>query len=178
MAITPDTKNWTWVLERVCPECGFDAKTFPREQVGSMIREVADSWREVLNQPDAARRPSPDVWSPLEYACHVRDVFRIFGDRLDFMLTTDSPQFANWDQDETAISERYAEQEPQAVGDDLSANASTIAVAFDSVAGGQWDRSGDRSDGSRFTVESLARYLIHDPIHHLHDVASAGPHAS
>ena len=24
MAIIPDTKNWTWVLERPCPECGFD----------------------------------------------------------------------------------------------------------------------------------------------------------
>jgi hypothetical protein len=23
-AITPDTKDWTWVLERACPECGFD----------------------------------------------------------------------------------------------------------------------------------------------------------
>ena len=23
-AITPDTKDWTWVLERTCPECGFD----------------------------------------------------------------------------------------------------------------------------------------------------------
>ncbi|HEY5013683.1 MAG TPA: DinB family protein, partial [Acidimicrobiia bacterium] len=32
--ITPDTKDWTWVLERPCPECGFDASAFAREQVG------------------------------------------------------------------------------------------------------------------------------------------------
>ena len=25
MSITPDTKDWTWVLERPCPECGFEA---------------------------------------------------------------------------------------------------------------------------------------------------------
>ena len=25
MPITPDTKSWTWVLERACPDCGFDA---------------------------------------------------------------------------------------------------------------------------------------------------------
>ncbi len=30
---------------------------------------------------------------------------------------------------------------------------------------------GLRSDGSAFTVESLAAYFIHDPIHHLHDVS-------
>jgi hypothetical protein len=29
-----------------------------------------------------------------------------------------------------------------------------------------------RSDGSRFTVESLARYSIHDPVHHLADVGA------
>ena len=22
--IDPDTKDWTWVLDRPCPECGFD----------------------------------------------------------------------------------------------------------------------------------------------------------
>ena len=27
-----------------------------------------------------------------------------------------------------------------------------------------------KSDGSAFTVDSLARYFVHDPVHHLHDV--------
>ena len=25
MAIVPDDKNWTWVLARPCPDCGFEA---------------------------------------------------------------------------------------------------------------------------------------------------------
>ena len=29
---------------------------------------------------------------------------------------------------------------------------------------------GSRSDGAHFSVDSFARYLIHDPVHHLHDV--------
>jgi hypothetical protein len=33
----------------------------------------------------------------------------------------------------------------------------------------EWQRTGTRSDGVRFTVESFARYLIHDPVHHLDD---------
>jgi hypothetical protein len=40
------------------------------------------------------------------------------------------------------------------------------------VAEEQWLRTGTRSDGARFTVESFARYLIHDPVHHLHDVTT------
>ena len=29
--IVPDDKDWTWVLERVCPECGFDARSIDVE---------------------------------------------------------------------------------------------------------------------------------------------------
>jgi hypothetical protein len=62
MSITPDTKSWTWVLERPCPECGFDARSFDREQVGAMTRENAGAWPAVLADGGAARRrPDPSV---------------------------------------------------------------------------------------------------------------------
>lgn len=35
---------------------------------------------------------------------------------------------------------------------------------------GDWDRTGQRSDGFTFTVATLSRYLVHDLEHHLHDV--------
>jgi hypothetical protein len=38
------------------------------------------------------------------------------------------------------------------------------------VTGDQWQRTGNRSDGARFTVETFARYFAHDPVHHLYDV--------
>jgi DinB superfamily len=168
--ITPDTKDWTWVLERRCPECGFDAAGFEREQVGSMIRTTAAAWRGVLDGPAVAERPSSDVWSPLEYSCHVRDVFRIYDERLRRMLTEDDPQYANWDQDATAVDDLYAEQDAGRVASELKSAAARLADRFDGVAGEQWNRRGTRSDGAHFTVESFARYLIHDPIHHLFDV--------
>ena len=52
----------------------------------------------------------------------------------------------------------------------LEASAALLADRFDAVTGAQWGRPGTRSDGAHFTVESFARYLIHDPIHHLWDV--------
>jgi DinB family protein len=172
MPIEPDTKNWTWVVDRACPECGFDGTGVARADVGRMTRASAAAWRAVLVRPrdEVTARPSDDRWSALEYACHVRDVFRIFDERLALMLSQDGPDFANWDQDETAVTDRYAEQDPAVVSDELDEAATTIADRFDSVAGDQWERTGNRSDGSRFTVESFARYFIHDPVHHLDDV--------
>ena len=168
--ITPDTKDWTWVLERPCPECGFDVSTFGRAAVPDMIRTNAAAWRVVLGRPDAARRPSEGRWSPLEYACHVRDVFRLFDERLGLMLAEDDPMFANWDQDVTAVDDRYAEQAPAIVADELEVAGAGIAASFAAVQGAQWARAGRRSDSASFTVESFARYFVHDPIHHLWDV--------
>jgi len=171
VTIVPDTKDWTWVLRRPCPECGFDTGSFPREDVPDLVLANAAEWDEVLAGPadEVRRRPSPQVWSPLEYACHVRDVFRIYDERLTLMRTQDDPLFANWDQDATAVAERYGEQDPARVRAELTEAARAIAADFASVHGDEWTRPGRRSDGASFTVETLARYFVHDPVHHLYD---------
>jgi hypothetical protein len=171
MTIIPDTKDWTWVLTRSCPECGLDTSTLSREAVAGMILSNAGAWREVLAGAGGIRaRPEPGTWSPLEYACHVRDTLRVYDGRLQLMLTTDDPHYPNWDQDETAVAGRYGEQDPATVADELTAAASVLAARFAGVSGGQWERTGNRSDGARFTVETFARYFVHDPVHHLYDV--------
>ncbi len=174
MAIIPDTKDWTWVLQRPCPECGFDTAGFPREEIASMVRANARSWLDVLAASGTRDRPDAQTWSPSEYACHVRDVFRLYDYRLDLMLTRDDPLYPNWDQDETAERERYSEQEPAEIGPQLIAAADALAARFDTVSGGQWERPGRRSDGAVFTVETFGRYFIHDPVHHLHDATRGG----
>jgi diguanylate cyclase (GGDEF)-like protein len=173
MPIQPDTKDWTWVLERTCPECGFDAGSVVLAEVGQMVRDNAAGWQPVLARPDdqLRARPSDDRWSALEYACHVRDVFRLYDQRLALMLAEDDPDFANWDQDETAVTDRYNEHDPAQVAVDIAEAAATLADRFESVDGDAWQRTGNRSDGARFTVDTFARYLVHDPIHHLDDVA-------
>jgi hypothetical protein len=171
VAIPKDSKDWTWVLQRACPECGFESASVDRKEVAGLIRDNAAAWRPLLGHPLAASRPSDEVWSALEYACHVRDVFRIYDGRLQRMLTEDDPLYLNWDQDATAIEDDYGRHSPPAVAGELEAAASRLADRFDQVTDDQWERTGRRSDGARFTIDSFARYLVHDPVHHLHDVA-------
>ena len=85
---TPDAddKDWTWVLQQPCAECGFDAELLERGQIAEVVRRTAVVWQEVLADPDVRRRPSPTVWSPLEYAAHCRDVYELFGARVRLML--------------------------------------------------------------------------------------------
>src|SRR5688572_33336283 len=108
--IVPDTKSWMWVLERPCPECGLDTREVAPDQVAGLLRDVTAGWQAVLSGETEVRgllseRPDPGTWSPVEYGCHVRDVFRVFEGRLALMLTQDDPLFPHWDQDRTALED-------------------------------------------------------------------------
>lgn len=166
----PDDKDWTWTLQRPCPECGFDTAGIEPVAIPALVRDAASRWPDVLARPDATIRPAPRTWSPLEYACHVRDVHHVFRGRLELMLSEDDPAFANWDQDATALAERYWEQDPAVVAVEVTETGEALADAYSQVGDDQWSRTGVRSNGSTFTVESLGRYLLHDLFHHVWDV--------
>ena len=168
--IEPDDKDWTWVLQQACPDCGFDARTVAGRQVAARLRADASRWPAVFESDDVGVRPRPRVWSPLEYGCHVRDVCRVFESRVNLMLSQVDPSFENWDQDATAVADAYGAQDPAVVGAELSAAAEALATAFDEVGAGDWQRTGRRSNGSGFTIETLGQYCLHDLTHHLHDV--------
>lgn len=170
--IVPDTKDWTWVLDRPCPECGFDESAQSLTDLPQRVHDTAMAWSEVLARTGAAERPAPDVWSPLEYACHIRDVHAIFAQRVRAMLAEDVPTFANWDQDATAIEQDYGSQDPTVVDVELIEAAGTVAGLYATVTPATASRRGLRSNGSEFTVESLGSYHLHDVVHHLHDVGA------
>jgi len=169
--IEPDTKDWTWVLSRPCPECGFDAASVHHTEVAGQIRDDAADWVRRLGEAGVRTRPQPNVWSTLEYGCHVRDVHRIFNHRVRLMLDQDEPQFPNWDQDETAIADDYASQDPATVATELFDAASVVADTYANVPGDAWSRRGLRSNGSEFTIATISIYHLHDIVHHTYDVS-------
>ena len=141
--IEPDTKDWTWVIDRVCPQCSFDARTIRASDVPDLVRANAASWQRLCAGGGIVTgRTSDSKWSSLEYACHVRDIFRRYLIRVDAMAREDDPLFAKWDQGASAIEDRCDEP------------------------------TGQRSDGASFTIDTVCRYMIHDPVHHLFDVAT------
>lgn len=168
MAIEPDTKDWTWVLESSCKECGFAAGEYPPEGVAGRIRADIPQWQAVLERPDVRDRPDDRTWSALEYAAHVRDVYVLFAERTQLMLDEQDPLFENWDQDRTAEEKNYAGEDPDRVQRELAVAGEAYAALLDAVQ--DWVRVGLRSNGSRFTVATLAQYCLHDVVHHLSDV--------
>ena len=79
----------------------------PTDQIAALIRANAGTWLAILAEdPELlARRVRDDRWSPLEYSCHVRDVFHVMDERLNLMIRLDDPTYQNWDQDRAAVED-------------------------------------------------------------------------
>lgn len=171
--IEPDTKDWTVVVSEGCAECGYELPA-PGE-IAPRILDTIAFWPAAMAQSGVRERPAPSTWSPLEYACHVRDVCVVFVERAESMKSQDGVRFLNWDQDEAAVFGRYWEQDPATVAEAYEDAAARVAQAFASASPAHWKHTGLRSNGSAFTLATLGSYLLHDLEHHIHDVAAQRP---
>jgi uncharacterized damage-inducible protein DinB len=169
--VIPDEKDWTWTLTRRCEDCGLFAGEVDPREVADRAYVAAEEWVQILREsPAVEARPEAGVWSPLEYACHVRDVYQVFEERLALLLAEDRARFDNWDQNETAVLKRYAEADPEVVAEEIEAAAVAFVARVRTLRPGDLDRRGTRSDGSEFTLTTLLQYFLHDVVHHLWDV--------
>lgn len=168
--VPPETKDWTWVLHERCPQCSLDAGVLTLSEIPMVIRTQVQVWPVVLLRRNVAERPAPQVWSPLEYGAHTRDVLRLFQERLARMLTEEEPTLADWDPNEAALQGGYHDADPDTVAAEILTEAEKLATAVEAVPAGAAERRGLRSDGAAFTVTTLMQYLVHDLVHHLWDV--------
>jgi hypothetical protein len=169
-APVPDTKDWSFTATSPCRECGYDPGAIADRDLAHALRDTVSRWSAVLAGPNATVRPAETVWSPLEYACHVRDVHDVFAGRIRRMRVEDSPHFVSWNGDAAAIENHYHAQDPAVVATELATAAEDACREYDAVSDGAWGRDGIRGGGGIFTISTLGHYHLHDVIHHLHDV--------
>lgn len=165
----PDDRDWTTVLDDGCEECGYQPHDPPG--TGDRLAAAAERWTEVLARPDAARRPAPRVWSPLEYAGHCRDLIEVLADRLEAMLDEEHPTYADFDGESAVRDREYWRAGARPLAEQLVRDTERARRVLARVTGADWQRTGRRGDGYVFTVATLSQYIVHDVEHHLHDVA-------
>ena len=170
--IEPETKDWTWVLDRRCPACGFVAADIDVRTLPTTVRALTARWQAALARSTVRERPRPGMWSVLEYGAHMRDVNRLCTERVRLMRERGDPALPSWDQDAAAVADRYGEQDPARVADQLAEEAERFAAQYAQVRADELERPGRRSDGSVFTVRTLGLYYLHEVVHHLHDVGA------
>jgi hypothetical protein len=160
-----------------CAECGFRGDQVTPADSVEALRRFGRRYRAPLTRflpgedGDALlrQRPEPAVWSALEYAAHVRDVFGWYDERVRRSLVEDRPEFGGAGPDAAAEAGRYNEQDPVTVVDELAANAERLAATFEAVPEDGWDRVHLRH-GQERSVLFTARRAVHEGNHHLLDI--------
>ena len=154
-----------------CAECGFDGSAWTDDEAVDAISGLPARWSDAISgvaDADLQRRPIPAMWSIAEYVDHVREV--LFGMR--FLLET---AIKDPGTDLGEAPDPVFEPEPRAIDVDvalagLSREAKQLSDVLAVAPPSAWTAavmvSGDELD-----LHWIARHGVHDPSHHLGDIA-------
>lgn len=161
-------------MSAVCTDCGFAWGAVPVEDFGPAFSSLSGRYAERLSLDGARlrRRPAPEVWSPLEYACHVRDVLLAQRERVYLALVEHRPSFARMNREERVALARYAEESPSAVRSDLAVAFRQIGTALTGRSPEDWARPliYNFPGPAEHDLAWLGRHTIHECEHHLVDI--------
>jgi DinB superfamily len=169
-------------LER-CEGCGFVWDLVPPAEVVFRIDETANRYRRLLLPPDrpagwaerVGTRPAEGVWSPLEYACHVRDVLFVQRDRVFVILVEDEPTFGPMHREERVTLGAYGQEELADVVAQIETAARMLARTLGLLSAAQFERRGIYgypAPASR-SLGWVGAQSLHEMLHHLDDITAA-----
>jgi hypothetical protein len=174
----PDVQLFDFVGYRaldvdICEQCGFSYDV-GREAITPWLRSDARAFvNKLAKLGDAAwSRPEQDVWSPLEYACHLRDMLRVQTERVHLTQRETDPEFVPMGRDQRVVDDRYNEQDPTEVAAALVESADALADLLDGLDADGWLRTGFYNYPERAlrTVEWIAIHTDHELFHHRGDI--------
>jgi DinB superfamily len=161
-------------MEPPCPGCGYSYEALARREISPGLRSAAAAYGAILEiDVDRLREHrQSDIWSPLEYACHVRDVHRIQEGRVVQACTEDEPAFASMLREERVLEMSYNTQEPEVVAAEIVAAAESLALMLESLDAAAWERTGVYNWPVTMvrTVDWIGRHTVHESLHHFQDM--------
>jgi hypothetical protein len=156
-----------------CQECDYTYDLSTARVAGQAIRVKVAEIAAVLRGPGELRkRSSPEVWSPLEYACHVRDVLLVQRERVLSARRIDKPDCPPMGRDERVEHDGYAEQAPEDVARQITDAAQMFTNVLDRLGDSDWARSlvYNYPEPTERSLEWLAVHTLHEVQHHLRDI--------
>jgi hypothetical protein len=158
-----------------CDECGYAYDLTAATRAGDDIRVgVAELARLLITteRRTLARRTAPELWSPLEYACHVRDVLITQRERVLLARRVDVPAAVPMGRDERAAHEGYAESDPTEVAEEVTIAARLLANVLRRLDSRDWELRivYNWPQRAERTLRWVAANTLHEVRHHLLDM--------
>jgi hypothetical protein len=159
--------------DHVCAACDFAFATIDVPDALAAISALPEEIHSaVVSVPDGRlrRRPAPDVWSAMEYLCHLRDVYATYTIRLHRACTEDSPAVEPMFSDLRALRFHYSQLPLLPVLDELEKHVAGLRDEAATLAPEDWLRTVSRRPQEVRTAAWLVRQAAHEGRHHLADI--------
>ncbi|WP_018681505.1 DinB family protein [Actinokineospora enzanensis] len=156
-----------------CEECGYEYDPVWTPGAARSIAEVAASVAAILRgDADLRTRPAAEVWSPLEYGCHLRDVLLVQRERLLAARRGEQSDIVPMGRDERVDHDGYGEQEPEDVARQLTDAAALLARVIDRLEPEDLERVVRYPYPAPVerTVEWVVLHTLHEGRHHELDI--------
>ncbi|MCV2491299.1 DinB family protein [Geodermatophilus sp. YIM 151500] len=167
--------------DHVCPTCPLDyARTSVTDAAARLAALPTEVVGAVAEVPSGVLdlRPEPEVWSVVEYVCHLRDVYVAYTIRLHRARKETQPAVEPLLNDFRARRFRYRERQVEPVLEELAAAVRGFRDEIAATRADEWDRVVTRLPSERRTARWLVRQALHEGLHHLADIRSVGERAA
>ena len=163
--------DWTRTVFEPCPQCGADVGAIVLADLPAAFGAEAQVWSTLVPDGDDEAwrwRRGDGTWSALEYAGHVDELLGVMAERMRRLTALDGADIGWWDHEVAVVDNAYNDRDRDDLVGSLVAGFTAMAARCDEV-GDAWQHSSERRPGERFSVEDLARFTLHESIHHRGD---------
>ena len=157
-----------------CAGCSF---TYDLGQAAAAGADIGKRVAEIVailsdNNIDVRSRSRPEVWSPLEYGCHLRDVLLVQRERVLAARRINRADCASMGREERVVHDGYSEQDPAAVARQLADAATLFSNVLARLADADWDRTlvYHYPETNERSLRWVAVHTAHEAQHHLRDI--------
>jgi hypothetical protein len=155
-----------------CGECGF---TYDRVQLaaaaGDSIRAGAAEAVALLrhNGDEVRVRARPDVWSALEYGCHLRDMLLVQRERVLAARRVNGADCVSMGREERAEHDGYTNRTPVEVARQIDYAATLFSNVLARLSADDWDRTVvyHYPETSKRSLRWVPVHTAHELPHHL-----------
>jgi MOSC domain-containing protein YiiM len=156
-----------------CAECGFDSRAWKVRDAASLLGALGMWWRlatDGITGVDLNTRPSPGVWSALEYGVHSALVVAVLREAIGRILSADGVALPS----APPASDAAADDSPieldrnQIVGD-IDREGRALAGLTGGAKPEVWAHVG-HPPGETVRADALLVHAVHDATHHQMDV--------
>ena len=135
------------------------------EALESAPKKVFDLTKK-LDDAVLRRKPAPDKWSAMEVICHLRDIEKLWADRLVKAAFTDKPAFYMIEVDDLAVKNSYNTRDLGSVLKEFARLRDDNLRLLRALPASHWKRSGMHPKRGEITIEKILEIVIdHDRGH-------------